>query len=216
MKILVIDVGGNNIKLLATGQEDRTKIPSGSSLTAQGMVDKVREATADWDYEAISIGCPGPVKDNRLVLEPVNLGSGWMDMDFDSAFEKPVRVINDAAMQALGSYEGGTMLFMGLGTGLGTAMVHDGTVCSLELAHLPYRKGETFEHYVGVAGLKRMGKKEWRIHVTEVVAHLKAAMCADYVVLGGGNSKKLDELPEGARLGHNNNAFVGGFRLWKN
>ena len=125
MKILVIDVGGNNIKLLATGQEDRTKIPSGSSLTAQGMVDKVREATADWDYEAISIGCPGPVKDNRLVLEPVNLGSGWMDMDFDSAFEKPVRVINDAAMQALGSYEGGTMLFMGLGTGLGTAMVHD-------------------------------------------------------------------------------------------
>ncbi len=215
MKVLVIDVGGTHVKVLATGQEEARKIPSGPKLTAQEMTDQVREATRDWEYEAISIGYPGPVVHGHPLLEPWNLGHGWVGFDFAAHFGKPVKVINDAAMQALGSYEGGRMLFLGLGTGLGSAMVLNKILAPMELAHLPYRKGRTFEDYVGLRGLERLGKKKWRRAVEDVVARLKAALVADYVVLGGGNVKKLRRLPEGARPGDNRNAFRGGFRLWE-
>ncbi len=215
MKILVIDVGGTNIKVLASGQSEERKIPSGPTMTAAQMANDVIAAAKDWDYEAVSIGYPGPVVRGKPLLEPRNLGPGWVDYDFAAHFGKPVRMVNDAAMQALGSYEGGRMLFLGLGTGLGSALVLNKTVVSLELAHLPYRKGRTFEDYVGVRGLDRLGKKKWRSAVADVVARLKAALVADYVVLGGGNVKKLDHMPEGARPGDNRNAFLGGFRLWE-
>jgi predicted NBD/HSP70 family sugar kinase len=215
MKILVIDVGGTNVKVLATGQTEMRKIPSGPEMTAEQMVKDVKEATKDWDYEAVSIGYPGPVVKGKPLLEPRNLGPGWVGFDFPAKFGKPVRVVNDAAMQALGSYEGGRMLFLGLGTGLGTAMIVNKVVVPLELAHLPYKKGRTFEDYVGIRGLNRMGKKKWHRAVEDVVARVKAALIADYVVIGGGNSKKLNQLPEGARLGENSNAFLGGYRLWE-
>jgi polyphosphate glucokinase len=215
MKVLVIDVGGTHVKVLATGQPEMRKIPSGPDLTAQQMADKVLEATRDWEYEAISIGYPGPVIHGKLLREPWNLGPGWVDFDFAAHFGKPVKVINDAAMQALGSYQGGRMLFLGLGTGLGSALVVNKMLAAMELAHLPYRKGRTFEDYVGLRGLERLGKKEWRHAVEDVVARLKAALVADYVVLGGGNVKKLRRMPEGARPGDNQNAFIGGFRLWE-
>ncbi len=213
MKILVIDVGGSHIKLRVSGKDEVRKIPSGPTLTAQQMVDDVLEATRDWKYDAISIGYPGPVADNKILKEPVNLGPGWMDFDF-SVFGKPYKIINDAAMQALGSYEGGRMLFLGLGTGLGTTLIVDNVVAALELGHLPYKKEKSFEEYVGTAGLKRLGRKKWQVTVFDVVARLKAAFVADYVVLGGGNVKKMSELPPGARAGDNNNAFIGGERLW--
>lgn len=215
MKILVIDVGGTHVKILATGQEEVRKIPSGPDMTAKQMVEDVLEAAKDWDYDVVSIGYPGPVVHGKLILEPKNLAPGWVDYDFAAHFGKPVRIINDAAMQALGSYEGGTMLFLGLGTGLGSALIIDGVVAPLELAHMPYKRGGTFEDYVGLRGLERMGKKEWRQAVEDVVARLKAGLVADYVVLGGGNVKKLKDLPPGARLGTNRNAFLGGYRLWK-
>jgi polyphosphate glucokinase len=215
MKILVIDVGGTNLKLLATGQEEPRKVPSGPTLTAEQMVQDVREATRDWEYGVVSIGYPGPVVRGKPLLEPRNLAPGWVDFDFAAAFGLPVRIINDAAMQALGSYEGGTMLFLGLGTGLGSTLIIDKVVAPMELAHLPYKKGRTFEDYIGVRGLERFGKRAWHQAVEDVVARLKAALVADYVVLGGGNVKKLKQLPEGARRGDNRNAFVGGFRLWQ-
>jgi polyphosphate glucokinase len=215
MNILVIDVGGTNVKVLATGRQEVVKIPSGTEMTAQQMVVSVLQETAGWDYEAVSIGFPGPVVDGSPALEPKNLGPGWVGFDFAGRFGKPVKVINDAAMQALGSYEGGRMLFLGLGTGLGSAMVVDKVVVPLELAHLPYRKGRTFEDYVGIRGLQKRGKKKWIEAVEDVVARLKAALVADHVVLGGGNSKKLSRLPAGCRLGDNSNAFIGGYRLWE-
>jgi polyphosphate glucokinase len=214
MKTLVIDVGGTNIKLLSTDQDKPRKFPSGPRMTALQMVENVLQATTDWEYENISIGYPGPVLHNKPLLEPRNLASGWVDFDFASAFGKPCKLINDAAMQALGSYEGGRMLFLGLGTGLGSALIIDGHVAPLELAHLPYRKCRTFEDYVGLRGLVRLGKKKWTKAVADVTARLQAAMVADSVVLGGGNAKKLKRLPTGARLGLNTNAFLGGFRLW--
>jgi polyphosphate glucokinase len=214
MKILVIDVGGTNIKMLATGQKDVRKFPSGPKLTAQQMVDGVIKATADWDYDVVTIGYPGPVVNGKLVLEPHNLGPGWVDFDFAGKFGKPVRLINDAAMQALGAYRGGKMLFIGLGTGMGSAMVFDGVVAPLELAHLPYKK-HTFEDYVGLRGLERLGKKRWHKAVEDVVDRLEAALVADSVVIGGGNARKLKRLPPGARLGDNRDAFEGGFRLWQ-
>ena len=216
MKILVIDVGGTHVKLLATGRKTRVEIPSGPTLTAAKMVRDVKMATAGWDYSGVSMGYPGPVVHNRIVTEPHNLGRGWLGFNFRKAFGHPVRIINDAAMQALGSYEGGRMLFLGLGTGLGSAMIVDGILEPMELAHLPYQKGRTYEDYVGIRGLKRLGKKKWRRHVMDVVKQLKAALEADYIVLGGGNAKLLKKLPPGVRLGDNNNAFRGGFRLWKN
>ena len=215
MRVLVIDVGGTNIKLLATGRKEPRKFPSGPTLTARQMTEAVLEATRDWDYEAVSIGYPGPVVKGKPLLEPHNLGPGWVGFDFAAAFGRPVKVINDAALQALGSYEGGRLLFLGLGTGLGSALISERVVTPLELAHLPYRKGRTFEDYVGLRGLKRLGLRKWRRAVADVVARLKAAVVADYVVLGGGNAKRLKELPAGARLGSNDNAFRGGFRLWE-
>ncbi len=215
MSTLVIDVGGTHIKLLATGRQEARKIPSGPSMTAEEMVRDVLRATHDWDYRAVSIGYPGPVVDGKPLREPHNLGKGWIELDYQGRFGRPVRLINDAAMQALGSYQGGRMLFLGLGTGLGSAMVIGKTVVPLELAHLPYRKGRTFEDYVGLRGLERLGKRKWRRAVADVVARLKAAMVADYVVLGGGNAKRIRDLPLDTRLGDNRNAFLGGFRLWE-
>ncbi|HET6468201.1 MAG TPA: ROK family protein [Geminicoccaceae bacterium] len=214
-QVLVIDVGGNNIKLRCTGIDERRKTPSGRALTPEAMVEKVRELVADWHFDAITIGCPGPVRNDRITLEPVNLAAGWVGFDFQAAFGKPTRLINDAAMQALGSYEGGKMLFLGLGTGLGAALVVDDLVLPLEVAHLPYKKGTTFEDHVGNRGLVRLGPKRWEKAVHDVTARLEAALVADHVVLGGGNAKKLKKLPPGSRLGDNENAFKGGFRLWE-
>ncbi len=213
MNILVVDVGGTSVKILATGQAESRKFPSGPTLTAEQMVARVKELAGDWQYDEVSIGYPGFVMRGRPVTEPYNLAPGWVGFDFQTAFGRPVKLINDAAMQALGSYQGGKMLFLGLGTGLGAAMVVDGIVEPMELAHLPYRKG-TFEDYVGKRGLDRQGKKKWRERVADVVARLVAALEPDEVVLGGGNVKNLKELPPGCRAGDNANAFLGGFRLW--
>ena len=214
MNVLAIDVGGTNIKLLATGHETRRKFPSGPKMTAKQMVDEVRKAAADWNYDVVSIGYPGIVLDNRILSEPHNLGKGWAGFNFERAFGHPVRVINDAAMQALGSYKGGRMLFLGLGTGLGSAMIIDGQLQPMELAHLPYRKG-TYEDYVGLRGMKHYGKKKWRKYVGDVVDKLSAALEPDDIVLGGGNVKFLKSLPSKCRAGNNANAFIGGYRLWE-
>jgi polyphosphate glucokinase len=213
--ILVVDVGGTHVKVLATGRKKPLKLRSGPKMTAKEMVRAVRHATDAWHFSVVSIGYPGPVLHGKPVSEPRHLGSGWVGFDFKKAFACPVRVINDAAMQALGSYERGRMLFLGLGTGLGSALIVDGVLEPMELAHLPYKKGRTYEDYVGQAALKRFGKKKWRRHVADVVRRLKAALEAEDVVVGGGNAKKLRALPKGVRLGSNANAFVGGYRLWK-
>jgi polyphosphate glucokinase len=215
MNVLVIDIGGTHVKVLATGQDAHREFDSGPMLTPKRMVSGVRRLVADWKYDVISIGYPGPVLRNRPVSEPWNLGKGWAGFDFKAAFKRPVKVVNDAAMQALGSYKGGKMLFLGLGTGLGSAMVVEGIVEPMELGHLPYKKA-TFEDYVGIRGLKKYGKKKWRRYVADVVERLVTALEADDVVLGGGNVKKLKALPKGCRAGDNANAFLGGFRLWQN
>lgn len=214
MKVLVIDIGGTHVKLATTEPHERLSFPSGPDLTAVDMVAKVKKAVEGWDFDAISIGYPGVVLRGRIAVEPRNLGRGWVGFDFSKAFGRPVKIVNDAAMQALGSYEGNRMLFLGLGTGLGSAMIVEGAVAPLELGHLPYRKGNSFEHYVGAAGLKRLGKRKWRRFVTDIIERLKSALEVDYVVLGGGNARLLKALPSGARLGDNSNAFVGGYRLW--
>jgi polyphosphate glucokinase len=214
VKILVIDIGGTNIKLLASGQRTPVKVPSGPHLTPRQMVDEVLEATEGWNFDAVSIGYPGPVSHNKPTKEPVNLGKGWTKFNYERAFGRPVRMINDAAMQALGSYAGRTMLFLGLGTGLGNTLVIDGVVVPLELAHLPYENGKTYEDMIGEAGLKRLGKRKWRRHVHRIVAMLAEATNADYTVIGGGNVRVLDELGPNVRRGSNANAFRGGFRLW--
>jgi polyphosphate glucokinase len=214
MKILVIDIGGTNVKMLASGKETPRKFPSGPKMTPEQMVDGVLSATKDWDYEAVSIGFPGPILCGQPMTEPVNLGPGWMGFDFEAAFRLPVRVVNDAGMQALGSYQGGKMLFLGLGTGLGAAVIMDGNLEALELGRFYYKK-HTLEHYLGNRALKRQGRKKWRCHVEEVVERLVAALKPDDVVLGGGNVKKLIRLPPGTRAGDNANAFLGGFRLWQ-
>ncbi len=216
MNILVIDVGGTNIKLKLQNNDEVRKLPSGPEMTARQMVDAVQPATADWNYDAVSIGYPGPVVKGSIMLEPVNLGRGWLGFDFAAAFGKPVKLINDAAMQALGSYQGGRMLFLGLGTGLGSTMIIDGVIAPMELGHLPYKKGRTFEEYVGNIGIKRMGRRKWRAAVYDVILRLRKALIPEYVVLGGGNIKKLNELPPACRAGDNDNAFVGGVRLWEN
>jgi polyphosphate glucokinase len=215
MKVLVIDVGGTNVKMAVAGQEEVRKFPSGAAMTPQLMAEQVKEATADWQYDAISIGYPGPVVNGKPFLEPKHLGPGWVGFDFARAFGKPVKIINDAAMQALGSYRGGRMLFLGLGTGLGSTLIVDNVIVPMELAHLPYKKGKTIEQYVGVKGLQRRGRCKWQRSVEDIVARLKAALIADHVVLGGGNSKKLKGVPPGARLGANDNAFLGGARMWE-
>jgi polyphosphate glucokinase len=214
MNVLVIDIGGTHVKVLATGQNTHREFDSGPGLTPKRMINGVRKLVADWNYDAISIGFPGPILRNRPVSEPWNLGKGWAGFNFQSAFKCPVKVVNDAAMQALGSYKGGKMLFLGLGTGLGSAIIIDGIVEPMELGHLPYKKA-TFEDYVGIRGLKKYGKKKWRSLVTDVVKRLVAALEPNDVVLGGGNVKKLKKLPSGCRAGDNDNAFLGGFRLWQ-
>jgi polyphosphate glucokinase len=214
LNVLVIDVGGTHIKVLATGQTEHQEFISGPTMTPKRMVLGVKKLTADWEYDVVSMGYPGPVLHNRPVTDPPNLGAGWLGIDFKKAFGRPVKIINDAAMQALGSYKCGKMLFLGLGTGLGSAMVVDGIVEPMELGHLPYKKA-TYEDYVGIRGLEKRGKKQWRRHVEDVVARLVAALEPDEVVLGGGNVKKLKELPPGCRAGDNANAFLGGFRLWE-
>jgi len=214
MNVLAVDVGGTNVKILVTGQNEPRKFPSGPKLTPKEMVAAVKKLAQGWKYDAVSIGYPGVVIHGRPVSEPRNLGKGWVGFDYRAAFGKPVKIINDAAMQALGSYKGGKMLYLGLGTGLGSAMIVDGLVEPMELAHLPYKKG-TYEDYVGLRGLEKRGKKKWRRHVEDVVARLSAALEPDDIVLGGGNARKLKHLPPGSRLGDNANAFLGGFRLWE-
>ena len=213
MKVLVIDVGGSNVKILATGQTEERRVPSGLTMTAAMMADTVKTLTAGWQYDAVAIGYPGVVENDQPTTEPHNLAPGWVKFDYRAAFGCPVKIVNDAAMQALGSFKQGKLLFLGLGTGLGTTMVVNGVVVPMELAHLPYRKG-TFEDYVGERALERDGKKKWRKHVFDVVARLKAALVSDDVVIGGGNLRHLTELPPGCRAGDNANAFAGGFRMW--
>jgi polyphosphate glucokinase len=214
MNVLTIDIGGTNIKILATGQTEPRKFASGPTLAPRQMVDGVKKLAADWNYDVVSIGYPGVVVRNRIRTEPHNLTKGWVGFNFKAAFRRPVRIINDAAMQALGSYKKGQMLFLGLGTGLGSAMVVEGIVVPMELGHLSYRNG-TYEDYVGLRGLKRLGKKKWRKHVAFGVSRLSSALQVNDVVIGGGNVKNLKKLPPGCRTGDNSYAFIGGFRMWK-
>jgi polyphosphate glucokinase len=214
MNVLVVDIGGTHVKVLATGQHREREFVSGPGLTPKRMVSKVRRLAADWKYDVIAIGYPGLVLRNRPVAEPWNLGRGWVGFNFEAALKRPTKVVNDAAMQALGSYKRGKMLFLGLGTGLGSALVVDGLIEPMELGHLPYKKA-TFEDYIGLRGLKKYGKKKWRRYVADIVERLIAAVEPDEVVLGGGNVHKLKKLPPGCRAGDNINAFRGGFRLWE-
>ena len=211
----MVDVGGTHVKVFARDHRHPIKIPSGPRMTAKRMVSLVQDAVSDWPYDAVSIGYPGAVLRGRPVSEPRNLGSGWVGFNFRRAFGHPVKVINDAAMQAWGSYKGGRMLFLGLGTGLGTALIIAGLLEPLELAHLPYRKGRTYEEYVGKSGLERLGKRKWRRRVADVVSRLRAALEVEDVVVGGGNAKLLGRLPRGVRRVDNANAFAGGIRLWR-
>ncbi len=214
LRILAIDAGSTNLKVKCSTGDEVRKVPSGRKMTADRMVATVKEMTHDWEYDVISLGFPGPVIHGKIPREPSKIGPGWVKYDFETAFGKPIKIINDAAMQAIGSYEGGRMLLLDLGTGLGTAMIVDGVVQPLEMGHLLYKKGRTYEEYVGRSGLKRLGKKRWRKEVAKVAEELSAALEPDYVVLGGGNAKFLEELPVNCRLGANANAFIGGFRMW--
>jgi predicted NBD/HSP70 family sugar kinase len=212
--VLAVDVGGSHVKFVVSANPaERRRFDSGAGMTARQMADEVLKETADWTYDAVSIGVPAPVRDHRVAAEPMNLGRGWVGFDFEQAFGRPTKVVNDAAMQALGSYDGGKMLFLGLGTGLGSALVLDGKVEPMELAHLPFRKG-TFEDYVGERGRRRLGHRKWHAAVVETIDRLSAALEADYVVVGGGNAKRLDDLPADVRIGTNEAAFAGAFRLW--
>jgi polyphosphate glucokinase len=214
MKVLTIDIGGNNVKILVTGEDQPRKFPSGPKLTPREMVSGVKQITSDWRYEAVSLGYPGLVHDGKPTAEPNNLGHPWVGFDFASAFQRPVKIMNDAAMQALGSYKDGLLFFLGFGTGLGSALVRDGIVIPLELGHISYRNG-ALEDYVGRRGLDQLGRKKWQRHVIVAIERFRRAFHPDDVVLGGGNAKKLTLLPPGCRLGHNVNAFLGGYRLWE-
>jgi polyphosphate glucokinase len=214
-RVLAVDIGGSHVKTRVSGRREMRQFVSGPTLTPRKMVARVLRLTGDLKYDAVSIGYPGVVVHGKIVTEPYNLGRGWVGFDFRKAFGRPTLLMNDAAMQAVGSYEGGRMLFLGLGTGLGSALIVDGTVAPMELAHLPYKRGRSFEDYLGDRGRDRLGAKKWRREVAEVVARLSKALEADYVVLGGGNARKLKKLPKNARLGNNDFAFLGGFRIWR-
>ena len=215
MRILVIDIGGSHVKFLATGHKQPVKLPSGPALTAQSMMESVRKVSEGWRYEAVSIGYPGHVVDGVPTEDAPNLGKGWVGFDFESAFGRPVKIMNDSAMQALGSYRGGRMLFLGLGTGLGSTLIVEGVVHPMELGDLPYRKGSTYFDYLGKAGRKRLGRRRWARHVAEIVEQLQKALQVEYTVVGGGGVSEVIKLPTGAFRGHNDNAFRGGIRLWK-
>jgi polyphosphate glucokinase len=215
LRVLTLDVGGSHVKFRLSSRREERQFVSGPGLTAHRMVAGVLKLTGDWTYDVVSIGYPGIVVHGKILTEPHNLGNGWVGFDFRAAFGRPVRILNDAAMQAVGSYAGGRMLFLGLGTGLGTALIVDGVVEPMELAHMPFKRGKTFEDYAGARGRHRLGPKKWRHVVTEIVEQLRTVLEADYVVLGGGNARKLKKLPKGARLGNNDFAFLGGFRLWR-
>jgi polyphosphate glucokinase len=214
-RVLVIDVGGSHVKARVSGRREEREFESGPTLTPRQMVARLRQLTGDWQYDAVSIGYPGVVVHGKIVTEPYNLGRGWVGFDFRKAFGRPTLLMNDAAMQAIGSYEGGRMLFLGLGTGLGSALIVDGTVAPMELAHLPYKGGRSYEDCVGDRGRRRLGPKKWRRTVATVVEQLSKALEADYVVIGGGNARKLKKMPKNARLGNNEFAFLGGFRVWR-
>jgi polyphosphate glucokinase len=214
MRVLVIDIGGTHLKIMATGHDEERQVPSGPTLSARDMAEAVLALAGDWVFDAVSVGYPGPVVHGKPVLEPKHLAAGWVGFDFERAFGRPVKVVNDALMQAVGSYQGGRMLFLGLGTGLGSAMVVENVAQPMELAHLPYKDGRTFEEHLGEAALEQMGLEAWRREVAAVVARLQAALEPEYVVLGGGNVRLIDELPPGCRRGDNRDAFTGGFRLW--
>lgn len=214
-RVLVIDVGGSHVKTRVSNHRDMRQFESGPALTPRRMVSRVLRLTGDVKYDVVSIGYPGVVVHGKIVTEPFNLGRGWVGFDFRKAFGRPTLLMNDAAMQAIGSYEGGRMLFLGLGTGLGSALIVDGTVAPMELAHLPYKRGHSYEDYLGDRGRRRLGAKKWRRVVADVVAQLSKALEADYVVIGGGNARKLKKLPSNARLGNNDFAFLGGFRVWR-
>jgi polyphosphate glucokinase len=213
--VLAIDVGGSHVKTRVSGSREVRQFESGATLTPRRMVSRVLRQTGDLKYDVVSIGYPGVVVHGKIVTEPYNLGRGWVGFDFRKAFGRPTLLMNDAAMQAIGSYEGGRMLFLGLGTGLGSALIVDGTVAPMELAHLPYKRGRSYEDYVGDGGRRRLGAKKWRRAVADVVAQLSKALETDYVVIGGGNARKLKKLPANARLGNNEFAFLGGFRVWR-
>jgi len=213
--VLVIDVGGSRVKVMTSTERVRRAFASSPGLSAKVMVRKVKALTKDWSYDVVAIGYPGPVANNRPLSEPHNLGQGWGGFNFEKAFRRPTKVVNDALMQAIGSYQGGRMLFLGLGTGLGSAMIVDGILEPMELAHLPYKRGKTFEQYVGAAALKRVGRKKWQRAVDDVISRLLAALEPDYIILGGGNADKTGKLLRKVRLGANTNAFEGGFRLWR-
>jgi polyphosphate glucokinase len=211
--VLTVDVGGSHVKALTSDQQERRRFVSGPKLTAEEMAAGTLKAVEGWSFDVVSVGIPAPIRDGKPISEPVNLGVGWVGFDYEGAFGKPTKVVNDAVMQAVGSYRGGRMLFLGLGTGLGSAFIVDGTIEPLELGHLPFRK-KTFEDYVGERALKKRGKKKWKAAVFETVEQLAKAIQPDEVVLGGGGAQELDELPDGCRRGANENAFLGGFRLW--
>ena len=215
LRVLAIDVGGTHVKTRVSGRRETREFESGPTMTPGRMVASVRQMNGDLKYGAVSIGYPGVVIHGKIVTEPYNLGRGWVGFDFRKAFKRPTKLLNDAAMQAIGSYEGGRMLFLGLGTGLGSALIVDGNVEPMELAHLPYKHGRTYEDYLGDRGRRRLGGKKWRREVAAVVEDLSKALEADYVVIGGGNSRKLKKLPKNARLGNNEFAFLGGYRVWR-
>lgn len=215
-RVMVVDIGGNNVKMQLSDGEERRKFTSGPTLTPQNMVDQVKAVTADWSFDRVTLGYPGPVQNNRIAKEPANLGPGWLDFDFTAAFDQPVQLVNDAAMQAFGSYDGGKMLFLGLGTGLGATLVTNNVILPLEVAHMPYKGSMSFEDFVGKRGYERLGKKLWRNEVITVAEILRAAFVADYVLFGGGNAKRLKNLPDWCRIGANTNAFKGGADIWSN
>ncbi|MBM3857627.1 MAG: ROK family protein [Verrucomicrobia bacterium] len=214
LKILVIDIGGSHVKMSCSGHSEIRRFPSGPRMTPSFMIQEIKRLTSDWNYDVISMGCPMPIKKGKPIKEPANLGNGWVGFNYEKAFDRPTKIINDAAMQALGDYEGGRILFLGFGTGLGSTLIEEGVIVPLELSQLPYKKG-TFEKYVSNKALEKKGKKKWTKEVFKIIEIFRAALEPEEIVLGGGNAQNLQQVPKGCRVAENSNAFIGGFRLWK-